>query len=66
LDVIRGMRELPRPVPVIAVTGKRGCLEMLKIARLLGASAVLYKPFSPGELVACVSGALADRPVQSA
>lgn len=48
-EVMRALRGLVAPPRVLAISGGRE--EMLRAASLLGADAVLAKPFGPGQLV---------------
>ncbi len=48
-EVMRALRGLAAPPRVLVISGGRE--EMLRAAALLGADAVLAKPFGPGELV---------------
>ncbi len=59
LETIRELRRLNGQLPVIAMSGKvaRGAADFLKIARRLGASQIIPKPFTledlRGVLAAC-------------
>ena len=63
LDMIRALRRLDPAVKIIAMSGggigKAG--DYLDMARKFGATRVLAKPFSGGEIVAAVSDVLAGR-----
>jgi CheY-like chemotaxis protein len=60
LVLITELRKLAPDLPVVAVSGgdRRGDTHALRAARLLGATAVLYKPFAPAALVSAVRSAL--------
>ncbi len=63
LTVIAQLRERLGSVPVIAMSGSfpRGNSDTPdehKLARELGATAVMHKPFRPGELIATIEQAL--------
>ncbi len=62
--VIAQLRGMLGPVPVIAMSGAfpRGNADTRDehdLARELGATAVMHKPFRPGELIATIEQALA-------
>ena len=57
-DGIEIIRELPREmpdVPIVAISGARQASLYLRAARLLGAAAVLRKPFSGDELLSAIA-----------
>jgi DNA-binding NtrC family response regulator len=60
------LREDPN-VPIIAISGGTltGTADFLAMARELGASAILRKPFEPTELLLLVERCLGDEPVTS-
>jgi CheY-like chemotaxis protein len=67
-DGLQTMREFRRAfpdVPIVAMSGAAlgGRLDMLPIAKCLGAAAVLSKPFRMDALLALVSGLLAMKAV---
>ena len=61
LEVLMELRKQPKPVKVIAISGggSTGKVEYLHIAKLMGASAVLAKPFSLIALMTAVDELLA-------
>lgn len=61
LEVIRDIRRAGQPMAIIAISGGGypGGLNVLEIARELGANAALTKPFSREELVEAVEACLA-------
>lgn len=58
LEVIRVIRRLCPKLPIIAMSGMTGKLNMLRVAKSLGASRTLMKPFSKDELLEVVAVAL--------
>jgi DNA-binding response OmpR family regulator len=58
LEVIREERRTEPKIPIIAVSGVTGKLNMLATAKRLGARSVLQKPFSKAELLAAIDEAL--------
>jgi DNA-binding NtrC family response regulator len=58
LDLIRDLRRLHPGLPFLAMSGMTGQLNMLKVAKHLGASQTLQKPFSAQDLVAAVEAAI--------
>ena len=60
LEVLMELRKQPNPVKVIAISGggSTGKVEYLHIAKLMGASSVLSKPFSVFALIAAVNDLL--------
>ncbi|PWC41918.1 response regulator [Azospirillum sp. TSO22-1] len=67
IELIRKMSADDTPVPVIAMTGgvNGGHRPFTRDATLLGARAVLTKPFSIAELLAAVEGVLKAVPFQN-
>lgn len=66
LEVIRELRALRPDFPVIAISGggtAAGGADILNIARILGAKAVLTKPVLKAELLAAVEKCLGPRTV---
>lgn len=61
LEVLMELRKRPVPVKVIAISGggSTGKVEYLHIAKLMGAVAVLAKPFSATALMTIVNAQLA-------
>ena len=61
IETIRLIRREGANVPIIAISGGTltGTADFLAMARELGASAVLRKPFEPAELLDAVHGCLA-------
>jgi len=57
-ETICALQALERRVPIIAMSGGVATATMLATARLLGAVAVLTKPFLPDELLSTVNQAL--------
>lgn len=66
LETIMELRRRDADVRIIAISGggfgSTGMDDYLKTAKLLGASAILAKPFSQEELLQAVADALADGP----
>lgn len=66
IELIREMRKLDPAVPIIAVTGGSSIHAnrelSLRMARQLGADAVLPKPYSGAELFGLAASLLAGRP----
>lgn len=59
-ELLRRIRASSPGTPVIGVSGDRHSTIYLNMAKLLGASRILQKPFSPDEFVATVEQALAN------
>jgi DNA-binding response OmpR family regulator len=61
-EVLLELRKKNPPVKIIAISGggRQGTADYLKVARHLGASKVLAKPFSGDELIAAISELLPD------
>jgi len=53
LETIREIRQIQPSLPVIAMSGG-GIIDPLPLAKRLGASQVMYKPFSAQELISVV------------
>jgi DNA-binding NtrC family response regulator len=62
LEVIRELRRVHPNIPFIAMSGMTGQLNMLKVAKHLGASQTLQKPFSAEALLAAVEAAIGKSP----
>lgn len=58
LEVIREAAKIRPSLPFIAMSGKPADLNMLGVARALGAVATLNKPFSPERLISAIEAAL--------
>lgn len=61
IDIILKMRILPSPPPIIAISGGgsfRLKVDMLAVARVLGAKTTLSKPFTESELLEAVASVL--------
>lgn len=58
IGTIRGIRALSPQVHIVAISGgdRTGNADVLRMAKLLGATATLAKPFQRQELIACVEG----------
>jgi len=65
LEVIRKARQLRPFLPIVAMSGVSGTLDMLPVAKQLGARQLLRKPFSNADLLAVVESALAAPPRRS-
>ena len=63
LQLILAARRLRPEVPIVAMSGMSGTLDMLPVARHLGACQLLRKPFSNTDLLAVVEVALATPPL---
>jgi DNA-binding NtrC family response regulator len=61
LELFRAAAVLRPENAIIAMSGERNSLELLKAARDVGAKTLLEKPFSEKELLAAVSFALESR-----
>ena len=61
IELIRSLRASAPMIPVLAISGGGACSidGLLPMAELLGARAILRKPFAPSELVAAVEGIVA-------
>jgi DNA-binding response OmpR family regulator len=66
IETIRDLRRVAPQLPIIAMSGggMRSNYDFLSMARKLGASEVLGKPFSNDELIALVTRCL-ERPLQA-
>lgn len=64
LEAIPEFRRLDASVPVAAISGGSSAfpVDLLPVAKTLGASAALRKPFSVGELKACLATLFAPQP----
>jgi CheY-like chemotaxis protein len=64
IETIRDLRSLAPELPIIAMSGggMMSNYDFLSMARKLGASEVLGKPFSNDELIALVSRCLENQP----
>ncbi|MEQ9497571.1 MAG: response regulator [Deltaproteobacteria bacterium] len=62
LEFIRRFKELDPTVPIVAMSGGgRVCgAQPLKVAKMLGATRVLYKPFERAELLEAMQAALQE------
>ena len=60
LETILELRAFSPGVPIIAISGVSGPLELLEDAKLLGAVATLQKPFSNRALLGLVATTLAN------
>jgi CheY-like chemotaxis protein len=65
IETIRHIRYEGPNVPIIAISGGTltGTADFLAMARELGATAILRKPFEPIELLLLVEGCLGNAPV---
>jgi len=61
LEVIREAHQICPGVPVVAMSGATGLRNMLAIAKYLGASQIVHKPFSKSDLLNAVATALDAR-----
>lgn len=63
LETIQLLRQITQSLPILAIsgTGKTGRADLLELARSMGATEVLAKPFQPAVLVARVGAMLAGR-----
>jgi DNA-binding response OmpR family regulator len=62
IETIRHIRRERPNFPIIAMSGstRQDGADFLAMARELGASEILRKPFEPADLLACVTRCLAD------
>jgi DNA-binding response OmpR family regulator len=60
IDVVVAIAHGPQPVPVIVISGAE--LELLEHAKVLGATAVLQKPFTADELLGVLGAAFKHAP----
>jgi CheY-like chemotaxis protein len=60
LEVVIELRTAPNPPKIIAMSGggRQGLHDYLRLAKHLGASIVLQKPFSSGDLMSALNGLL--------
>jgi DNA-binding NtrC family response regulator len=58
LQLILAARRLRPDLPIVAMSGRSGSLDMLPVARRLGACRLLRKPFNKTDLLAVVELAL--------
>jgi len=58
LQLIHETRRLRPKLPIVAMSGMNGALDMLHVAKRLGACQLLRKPFSKTDLLAAVGVAL--------
>lgn len=69
LEVIQTLRRINPDIKILAVTGRSDTADFLKVARMLGASSVLRKPFAMGVFLQTVeqllSGDAADKPSEA-
>ncbi len=65
-EVLMELKKAKPPVKIIAMSGggRHSPTEVLHVARHLGASRILAKPFSNGELVAAIEALLAGADVR--
>lgn len=61
MQVIQAIREVKPSMPILAMSGMRMSGSMLAVARKLGASAILFKPFSKSEFTTIVEKLLAEK-----
>jgi DNA-binding response OmpR family regulator len=64
LETIRELRKVRPDLKIIAMSGggRTGSMDSLKMAKALGAAAVISKPFSFDDLGKAVSGLLSEAP----
>ncbi len=64
LELIRTVRSIDPNIPVVAMSGggRVSGMQPLKVAKILGASAVLYKPFERAQLLEAMAAALGRAP----
>ena len=67
IETIRLIRREGANVPIIAISGGTltGTADFLAMARELGATAILRKPFEPIELLLLIERCLGDEPVRT-
>lgn len=67
IETIRHIRREGADTPIIAISGGTltGTADFLAMARELGATAILRKPFEPAELLLLVERCLGDEPATS-
>ena len=58
IELLRRVRNTPKPPPVIGVSGNRHSTIYLNMAKMIGAEHILAKPFPAEALQAAVSRAL--------
>jgi CheY-like chemotaxis protein len=61
LETIKELKQQYPDFPIIAMSGDSAALPLLSIARRLGATEVLQKPFLPGELLEAVKHLLQSK-----
>lgn len=61
MQVIQAIREMKPATPILAMSGMRMSGSMLAVAKKLGASAILFKPFSKSEFTTAVDNLLSEK-----
>ena len=61
-EVIRSVRGICPQTPILAISSGTGLRDLLLVARRMGASGTLKKPFSKIELLAAIAPFLAETP----
>lgn len=61
LEVIRNVRQIHPQTPIVAISSATGIRDFLQVARHLGASATLKKPFSRIDLLTLIAPLLAGK-----
>lgn len=62
MEVIRAARRICPETPILAMSSASGKYNLLPVARCLGASRTLRKPFSEMELIQEIASLLAEKP----
>jgi DNA-binding response OmpR family regulator len=65
LEVIRDLRRVRPNIPFIAMSGMTGQRDMLRVAKFLGASQTLQKPFLAKDLLAAVEAMIGKSPTEA-
>jgi FixJ family two-component response regulator len=59
LEIVRDVRRSQPDLPIVVMSGVTGPLGMLRVAKLLGASHLLKKPFTGAVVLAGIEAAFA-------
>jgi CheY-like chemotaxis protein len=62
IELIIAVRKMPRRPPVIAMSSQTGIMDVLHVAKKLGAKKILRKPFPPSDLLQLATVLLGSAP----